>query len=197
MPELFHFTTKNALHHIISDREILPRAVCVGSASGSCIAVCLTSDSNPNGHGLPDGREVNLDEGDPRQGVYLRDGKYFSLDHTLVRLKINIPVTNEKLVYVPPLFDKCPEMLFKLDIGGYLPCTLLESASKDQLMTIVESFRSGCLERKSQYWWYYFGEIPFTWVTEIGFRVGHLQYISEKRDVFLNQWKREIQDMRE
>lgn len=196
MPELYHFTTKRGFHHIVSDGAILPNGVCKGISSQNHFVVCLTSDTNPIGHGLPDGREVTPGEADLLQRVHYHDGKCFSLDHTFVKLKINIPDTDEKLVYVPPLFSKCPGTLLRQDISGYLPCTTMEAASEEQLMMIIESFKSGRLERKSKTWWYYFGEIPLAWVTEIGLRVGHLQYVSETRDVFLDQWKPEIQDMR-
>lgn len=191
MPALYHFTTTHAFHHIVSDGAILPNGVCTGISSLNHFVVCLTSDISPIGHGLPDGREVTPIEADLLQRVCYRGDKYFSLDHTFVRLKVNIPDANEKLVYVPPLFSRNPGALLRLDVAGYLPCTTIEIASEEQLTVIVESFKSGHLERKSKTWWYFFGEIPLSWVTEIGLRVGHLQYASETRDVFLDQWKPE------
>jgi hypothetical protein len=195
MPELYHFTTKYSFHFIVSDELILPSVVCVGTPSRNHRAVCLTSDPNPEGHGLPDGREVTHKEAVLLGRVFQINGKYFCHDHTLIRLKINIPDTNENLVYVPPLFNKYPRALFDLDVSGYFPCTTLEAASAEQVQIVAEALRSGHLKRKSETWWYYFCQIPLEWVVEIGIRVEHSQYISTTRDAFLEQWKPEIPDM--
>lgn len=197
MPPLYHFTTKLSLHSIITDGKVLPNVVCAGSSSRNDPAVCLTSDTSPIGHGLPDGREVTPIEASRLQRCFFRNDRYFSHDHTFVRMTINIPYANEELVFVPTLFRECPEELFGLDVGGYLPCSTPHSASKQQIEMIGNLLKSGRLECKSKTWWYYFGEIPLHWVTEIGLRIGPQQYVSETRDVFLEQWKRELSDRRE
>lgn len=194
--ELYHFTTRHALHRIIADGIIVPSPVRTARFSKK-IVVCLTSDTNPIGHGLPDGREISSFEVSAHKGASYRNGRYFSADHTAVRMKICIPACDENLEYVPTLFIEHPMRLLSLDIGGYFPYTPTEAIPRENLLEILLRFNSGLLEKKSMTWWFYRRAIPFAWVTEIGFRQEHLEYVSGTREEFLSHLTNETQDTQE
>lgn len=100
MVSLYHFTYDRGLEGILRDRVIRRSKAIDGRTAREDFAVCLTSDSNCDGHGLPDGREVERAD---VQSLIVRseNGKNYSRDHTAFRLKVEFSDNDPLLSDLP------------------------------------------------------------------------------------------------
>jgi hypothetical protein len=183
MKSLYHFTCFEGLIGIIIKRVIQPgRAVATNSSIEDGYAVCMTTDLFPVGHGIPDGREISFEDAQRLGNWQVHDGRYFSPDRTAVRVKIDIPSDDERLIYVPDLLGSSSLTLLGLDFAGYIPCkdTQIKDVVSDvDLLEMFSLLASGSIDRKSPTWWYYRGEIPFDWITEISVKTQEFEYVSK------------------
>lgn len=183
MPILFHFTCRVNIEGIFRDGIIRPgRAVVSPHEVRPDYAVCLTSDTESAGHGLPDGREVTPEQAERLKAVSVIGDKLFCLDHTKYRIAIQVPDADAKLLHVPALLSEWPLLLDTMEIGGYLPCSAAQLSGRE-LFAYRQLLQVGILKGKSQSWWYYCGSIPVEWLIriELGAREGvHLSNTPEQ-----------------
>lgn len=156
---LFHFTTKRALSGILKDRLISPTRVV--QPNGSVLnnaGVSLTSDTDPSGHGLPDGRVITSEQakGLPR---YVRSGKKkLSEDATEYRIDLELDDQDPLLVYAPTFYaNAAPMVLEVLEGKGYFPIDSIPP--NHELKKVIDDIANGSLLGKSKTWWYYLGTI--------------------------------------
>lgn len=190
MPLLFHYTSPLGIRGILGDQSIFPgRAVINSSEAVDNYAICLTSDFDPKGHGLPDGREISSAQAQQFNGCISKDGKYFSLDHTKIRIQVRISDMDNNLVYVPELLGKWPDLITSLEVKGYFPCGFEENEPvSSQMGAVYELIKVGIIAGKSSTWWYYQGAIPFHWIVDIAINGGNGQYITGSPEAWLKKY---------
>ena len=170
MPLLYHFSPKRGVKGIFEERRIRKGVVASEQGPLPSTAVNLTSDTRPEGHGLPDGREIT-----PAQAKLLgacarsADGKLFSLDFTKYRLAVRIPDGHTRLVQAKARHSEHDNLFFELELRGYFP-VLERSISTTEADEMRRAVAEGKLELKGPTWWYFFDEIPLSWVAEVGIR---------------------------
>lgn len=177
MPILFHYTCRDNIDGIFHDGVIRPSPSVI-KPGGSVIrageiyleyAVCLTSDIESVGHGLPNGREVSQAQAKGLDAYNVVDDKFYSIDHTKYRIRIGIPEGDEKLLHVPSVLSKWPIVIEGLEIAGYFPC-LANQLSSQQIDQFRYLLSTGRITGKSKTWWYYCGSIPVEWIIQIDSR---------------------------
>lgn len=183
MPVFYHYTCRNNIEGIFRSGLIFPGNVAVNPKEiKSDHAVCLTSDQNPNGHGLPDGREISLEQASKFKGFSKSGDNLFSIDFTKFRIKINIPDNDENLIYLPTLLAAWPDFLKVMEMVAYYPCSQLKSP--ESILAGMHLLQTGVLQGKAHTWWYYRGEIPLDWFVEVGVKVNTNLYLPETPDKF-------------
>lgn len=183
MPTLYHFTCRDNIEGIFRTGMIRPgKAVIPPTELSPDYAVCLTSDHNPDGHGLPDGREVSWEDAN-HLGCFSQNGdKLFSVDFTKYRIKIAIPDGDSNLIYLPSLFSSYPSQLLAMEVAAHFPCTVL--SSQESILNGFHLLQTGQLKGKADTWWYYLGNIPLNWFVEVGLKIDENQYLSEDPYIF-------------
>lgn len=167
MPILYHFTCRGNIEGIFRDGTIRPGGVVISPYEvRPDYAVCLTSDTESAGQGLPDGREVTPEQAARLKTVSVIGNRLFSVDHTKYRIKIQVPDNDANLLHVPTLLSEWPLLLDAMEIGGYFPCSATQ-LSNAELCAQRHLLQIGSLKGKSQSWWYYCGNIPVKWFIRI------------------------------
>lgn len=185
MPIFYHYTCRNNIEGIFRSGYISPGDVVVNPKEiKSNYAVCLTSDTNYSGHGLPDGREISREQAAMLKEFSESGDRLFSVDFTKYRIKINIPDNDEKLIYLPILLSAWPDLLTVMEVSAYYPCSGVQSISPLSLQRDFRLLQTGELKGKAHTWWYYRGEIPSDWFVEVGVKVSGNLYLSEVPDTF-------------
>ncbi|MGV8898657.1 MAG: hypothetical protein ACOH2B_05335 [Burkholderiaceae bacterium] len=186
MPILYHYTCRNNIEGIFHKGFICPGNAVVNSEEiRSNYAVCLTSDKNPIGHGLPDGREISHEQAANLKSFSKSDGRIFSLDFTKYRIKINVPDNDENLIYVPIFMSTRPDILKAMEIAGHYPC--IDFNDINSTLTCCPLFEERGIKGKSHTWWYYRGCIPSNWFVEVGIKMSNDLYLSVAPGTFQEQ----------
>lgn len=163
----YHYTVRWAIDGIRSVGFLKPSP----SQLGHLPWVSLTTDTDPSGHGLPDGREI-LDLNAPLKFRTVGQRR-MSYDHTEARVVINLDPSDLNLVNAASQHD--PEMLFALDVMAYLPTEI--NPSDPVLLGTRDMILKGLLPRKSPTWWYYKIAIPMDQILRFEERLGRGGYV--------------------
>lgn len=150
--EIYHYTSLQHVENILQSKKIK-----LGSILGkdrSLIhdnAISLTTDVDPNGHGLPDGRKINVELSKIMGHIVEKNGDLLSYNKKKVRIKIN--TKNLKLIKCSVYYEHDKELFMGLTIGGYYPYGTNNNVTKEELLH--------CLSiSKADSWYYCFQEIP-------------------------------------
>jgi len=165
---LFHYTTEQNKAGIFESGEIRPSAP--GGLSPGWVS--LTSDTDPVGHGLPDGRPISWEQAEHLSHEVI-DGLPHCWDHTKCRLTIEFEDRDPNLVWA--ISHHSPEELQGLEISAYHPVDLVLSDS-DLLSTAME-LNVGMLDHKARTWWYYKTPIPTSRIAAIEVRDPSGRYV--------------------
>lgn len=160
---LFHYTNLLAIGGILNVGTLKTSVVMPGM-------LCLTTDLDPTGHGLPDGRKITAQRAQEMKGFPSGDG-YRCYDFTEFRIVMDLCIDDPKLAKATDVFSK--DDLKKLAITAYRPTEprLTRRAFKETRAQM----KHGSLEDKSSTWWFYRDDIPTSRFSTIQMRVssGH------------------------
>lgn len=169
---LFHYTTEQNKAGIFESGEIRPSAP--GGLSPGWVS--LTSDTDPLGHGLPDGRSISWEQAEHLSHEVI-DGVAHSWDHTRVRLTVAFEDGDLDLVRAAVYHNE--NELLELDISAYNP---VDHYIPDiNLLLTARDFSLGLLVRKSPTWWYYKRPIPVSRIEAIAIRDASGKYVEVSR----------------
>lgn len=163
---VFHFTNRPNVE-LIARQKMLKAGAYVKEGGLAHGAVSLTTDSDPRGHGLTDGREITKEQARLLKYATEQDDKLFCVDNTEFCLKIVIPVS--ALISAQKVHRQ--RELALLEITGHLPCS--KSPSEAEMSQIARAISLGTLPRKSLSWWYHKGDLELEayeilWKNEAG-----------------------------
>lgn len=134
-------------------------------------AVHLTTDDRPEGHGLPDGREVTSAQSALLGYQAEDDGKRVSLDHTMFRLRLRIQPGDRLLISFLDMPGMTDSFALGADISGYLVIPPDDPALQEAAERSIEALlRQHPSRRKSPSWYLYRGDIPVQWVVSVAYR---------------------------
>lgn len=154
----YHYTCRRNIEGIFSDGILRKGSVAINELLVDKFkAVNLTTDSSPEGHGLPDGREISNEEAVIFGGYSENEGKKFCADHTKYRIEIELPVS-QYLVAAKQFHQSQPLVLTALELKGYFPTK--QDLTDAELLLSQVGIANGSIIGKSDTWWYYFNEIP-------------------------------------
>jgi len=170
MTIFYHYTCRHNLDLILNDGLIKLGSMVNNLAQKDlAAAVSLTTDPRPEGHGLPDGRELTKAEANYLKSYYEnKDGRLFAADHTKFRLGIKIDEKDFYLKKADVIHD--PLIIESLNVAGYLPVTDIKKLPDVEFKNLIYQLSTGAIEGKGGTWWYYFKEIPLKDIQEISFR---------------------------
>ncbi|MBB3211673.1 hypothetical protein FHW67_000921 [Herbaspirillum sp. Sphag1AN] len=167
----YHFTTAVGAREIVRTSEIqLGRLPAFEKELSARSGVSLTTSDQPDGHGLPDGRKVSDQEfqyllkNAPANFALDPDGNggYFCVDHTEVRLEIDIPDALWGEYRVKRVIDSYdPIQLLAMDVTAHFP---LGVYSDEEMLETIESLHTGRLVAKSPTWWWSEKAIPISMI---------------------------------
>jgi len=165
---LFHYTTASAVQQI-------PKDGIIRTSVGNRLindTVSLTTDTDPRGHGLPDGREITMAQAQHLNPIS-RNGKLYCHDHTEFRIVLSIP--QEDPLLAPAWERNEPNELLAMDIAAWNP---IDVRIPDwELLDIHRKIITNVLPRKSQTWWYYLTDIPCSLIDRLEIRNSSGQYV--------------------
>lgn len=158
---LFHYTTASAIQQIRKD-GVIRKSV------GNILinnTVSLTTDTDPRGHGLPDGREITMAQAQHLNPIS-RNGKLYCHDHTEFRIVLSIPQKDPLLA--PAWMRNKPDELLGMDIAAWNPIDV--RIPDCELLDIHRKIMTNALPRKSKTWWYYLTDIPCSLIDRLEVR---------------------------
>ena len=155
---LYHFTHAPGLAGIKADGFIGTTAADHPFAGGY---VCLTSDPDRMGHGLPDGRPIPPGHTTPLKGFNV-NGIICCADHTEFRLTIPIDEADKNLESFEKLVPEKARR-FGFAVSGYFP--LGGNISDAELFSAATLMNQGLITDKSPTWWFYQGSVPIDLIT--------------------------------
>lgn len=89
MQYLYHFTSQKAAEKIVADGSILlGRFLSSNGVVMENSAVSLTTDKDPVGHGLPDGREITLKQAETLKYYTIINDRLHSINNIKCRITI-------------------------------------------------------------------------------------------------------------
>lgn len=163
------------------------------------LAVCLTTDKSPDGHGLTEGEVVRLN--DPNFPHVARSTKappgttFVSCANLKnIRLTIEIEKTDPRLkswAKVEKGFRQREKSPHEAENEDLLVLAFKHSASypvgtdhlpTEQLRKELILTREGRFPEKSDTWWFYWGAIPSEWITRVERRVAGDEYVTLEGD---------------
>lgn len=152
---LFHFTNRNIIELILSSL-IIKVGKYIKNGKEVIGAVSLTTDANPDGHGLADGREISIAQVRSLKYATEENGRYYSVDNTESCIKLILPkskVTSASNMHTKPELEA-------LTVMGHLALT--PSPTTEQLLSVSRDIHLGTLQAKSATWWYHVCDLPLT-----------------------------------
>lgn len=167
--KLFHYTTEQGRDWIFTDGwiDLSPNITAVPGW------ISLTSDPDPVGHGLPDGRPITQQQAQQIPHALI-NGQLYCHDHTAVRLTIDFNANDPHLIKAD-LYHSADD-LWGLDIAGYHPD--YKELPDDLLFPTFGMLKQGVIPRKSPTWWYYKERILVSRIAMIEIRDAHGTYVS-------------------
>lgn len=169
----YHYTTDNGAAQIALSRKIFKGrgTLADGSKIEPKLGVNLTTSQSCIGHGLPFGQKLSADlfniapstvwvQRNPDDPTDMK-----LLDHSKVRLEIEIDIQDSKLQSAENYYANNLKLLENLALTGHAP--LLDYLPKLQQEMCRAAFFRGDLENMSKSWYYYFDEIPVSKIKSI------------------------------
>lgn len=152
----YHFTHRQNIEGILKN-GVLRASSPILNGRPNQLAISLTTDPEPMGHGLTDGRTITS-----AQVVQLNyhtgnNGQYRCIDNTEFRIELRL-APSPALKQAKSLHSQ--RELLGLAIAGYLPCS--PQPTDAELQETLIDLKSGRLRNKSTTWWYYFGDLQLT-----------------------------------
>ncbi|WP_152490641.1 hypothetical protein [Dickeya sp. MK7] len=120
MQYLYHFTSQKAAENIINDGLIMLGTFL--SSNGIVMensAISLTTDQDPIGHGLPDGREITKKQAEALKYHTIINGKLHAINNT--KCRITIAPSGLNIVSAIDYYATNPALLHSLEFMGYYP----------------------------------------------------------------------------
>jgi hypothetical protein len=160
-PRLYHYTTAYALGHIKSDKKILTGQM--ADTNGNIRtdwAVSLTSDPSPEGHGLPDGRELSDAQAKVLKSAIRRGAKHYAIDGTAYRLTMPFSADHPNVIHAPVYYKEAdPRIFLGIQISAYYP---VDTELTDEMIeNALHNFQTEKWIPKGPSWYYHGGIIPF------------------------------------
>ncbi len=185
MTILYHFTCVENAYPIFKSKILRKGAIANATGLEYDKAVCLTADPNPDGHGLPDGREITEEQS--KNFVYRRErnGRLYTVNHTAIRLSVDIPSGDPKLVSAAEHYAGQLKVLQALEIAAFFPVG--EKISNDDLARTQRALKAGELLGKAATWWLYYGDIPLSNVVAVGIKESSGHYLMGSPESFASQ----------
>ncbi len=151
---LYHYTT---IHAVMGIRSVNVLKTTPANKLGVPPWLSLTSDSEPEGHGLPDGRELTAHQAITVQHELL-NGKPHCFNFTECRAVIDFDRNDTHLVLAS--LHHLDQELISLNIAAYNPVDvpLPEILAAKTARLIL----AGRLIPKSPTWWYYKSPVPLS-----------------------------------
>jgi hypothetical protein len=181
----YHYTSRVGIEGIMNSGTInLGRSPYAQINSGR--AVCLTTDTSPVGHGLPDGRVITMNEANTLGHYSQINNVLHCLDFTKYRLKLSISDLDEKLFQASEVHSTAE--LIAMDVTAYFPTKIGRDLADEDFKSVLSDFEVGLKIRKSSTWWYYFSPIPRELICEVATlsAVGYLPLAPEEFFGYLN-----------
>lgn len=167
----YHFTCRPNLDSILSQGFInLGKVPNEPGKNEFTHAVCLTTDSSPEGHGLPDGREITELESSFLPAFYndKNSGKLYSIDHTKFRIEISLALNDENLIKFDSYHGQ--RLIRAAELAAYFPTSHTNLVSDRDLLKVNSMLNEQPAKRKGATWWYYIAPFPVTKIQAISFR---------------------------
>lgn len=157
--EIYHYTSPQHSELILRSKKIKLGSIL--NENGVIVhnfAISLTTELDPDGHGLPDGRVITVALSKTMGHLVEKDGTLRSFNKKKVRIKIS--TTNLQLTKCINYYSHNENILTGLAIGGYYPYNDSGNATKEELLAYLS-------KSKAKTWYYCFHEIPDTEILEI------------------------------
>lgn len=152
---LFHYTTSANLAVILQQGVILPgQMVSITGSVSLGFAVSLTTDPDPIGHGLPDGRVITAAQAQSLISVN-SGGILRCVDATACRIQLDIDKSDSRLFYALAFYS--PQVLRAVEVSAYFP--LQSTVSTPQLREAEQAFKKGWWRPKGSTWYFYQGQL--------------------------------------
>ncbi len=167
----YHFTCRPNLDSILSQGFINLGKIPNEPGKNEIVqAVCLTTDPSPDGHGLPDGREISELESSFFSAFYKNSisGKLYSVDHTKFRIEISLNLNDVNLVKFDSYHGE--ELVQAAEVTAYFPTTHTKLIRDNEWAKVDSMLNEQPAKRKSATWWYYLAPIPVAKIQAISFR---------------------------
>lgn len=156
--KLFHYTTSGCLAGILHQRVINPgQMVSILGQVSYGYAVSLTSDTDPIGHGLPDGRVITPAQAQVVQSTNV-GGILRCIDATECRIEIEVERADPRLFHAPGYYS--PKMLRAVEVSAYFP--VQSYVSTPELRKAEKAFRNRTWIPKGPTWYFYQGALALT-----------------------------------
>lgn len=150
---LYHFTNRNNIEMILTDK-LLKAGKHISNGGVKKGAISFTSDFDPMGHGLTDGREIAKNQVRGLRYASEHGNKYYCVDNTEFCLQIDLPLS-DKLIHAMKFHT--PNEISALSVTAYLPCS--PNPNINEINRIKNMIDSGKIKVKSNTWWYYLDDL--------------------------------------
>lgn len=170
MTVFYHYTSLRNLRGIIHSGWIEKGRLATVSGDVQNAAVNLTTDQDPAGHGLPDGRGIS-DTVAADMASTGNPGAYFCLDHTKCRLAVDIAEDDQMLIRAAKHHAMEDGVLYALEVAAWFPTK--QSMDVAEMVEMHELIDSGFYQNKSPTWWYYFDHISIDRVLRVEINSEH------------------------
>lgn len=170
MTTFFHYTSLRNLVGILNSGWIEKGRLATISGDIQNAVVNLTTDRDPAGHGLPDGRGIS----DAVAAVMASTGSlgaYFCLDHTKCRLSIELADDDPLLISAAKHHAPEDGVLYVLEVAGWSPTK--QSMDVAEMVEMHALIDDGVYQNKSPTWWYYYDRISIERVFFVEINVEH------------------------
>ena len=154
---LYHFTNRPNIELILKENNIKAGHYRKNGKLEKGL-ISLTTDIDPYGHGLTDGREISVPQAMLLVYGTEKDDKYFCVDNTEFCIRLSIPIAS--VILASSMHDKAE--LDLLEKTGHLPCS--RHASTAELAHVASLLSAGKITGKSATWWYHKGDLALVLV---------------------------------
>lgn len=156
--KLFHYTTSSCLAGILHQRVINPgQMVSIFGQVSHGYAVSLTSDTDPIGHGLPDGRVITAEQAQVVQSTNV-GGILRCIDATECRIEVEVEREDARLFHAPAFYS--PKVLRAVEVSAYFP--LQSYVSTPEVRQAERAFRDRMWKPKGPTWYFYQGALTLS-----------------------------------
>jgi hypothetical protein len=156
---VYHYTSQRALPFILAGKLIRPsRVVLPNGQTRNAFGISLTTDQDPEGHGLPDGRRITSAQAKALPKFERIGSARYCEDATRYRLKLLLDSTDASLVHAPDYYrNALPHVYSVLEAKAYFPVDVIPP--DEPMKKMIRDIQAGLVPGKGSTWWYYFGQI--------------------------------------